>query len=117
VPTDAEWSVLINCLDPNADGGNNFPNVAGGKLKSTGLDYWFAPNQDATNESGFSGLPAGLRNYYGIFDGVGDHGIWWSSSTSGTVVAWNRNLVYSLGNAARSLNNKADGFSVRCLRD
>ncbi|MFN5371964.1 MAG: FISUMP domain-containing protein [Bacteroidia bacterium] len=116
VPIDAEWSVLINYLDPNADGGNNYPNVAGGKLKSTGLQYWLSPNQDASNESGFSGLPAGNRGG-GPFGNVGDVGFWWSSTESDTGDAWDRALGYSDGGAGRSNVVKEAGFSVRCLRD
>jgi uncharacterized protein (TIGR02145 family) len=117
VPTDAEWSVLINYLDPNADGGNNFSNIAGGELKSTGLQYWLSPNQNATNESGFSGLPAGPRNFDGTFANIGYNGVWWSSTEYGTIDAWYRTLNYSYGTASRFYYSKAYGFSVRCLRD
>jgi uncharacterized protein (TIGR02145 family) len=116
VPTDAEWSVLINYLDPSAAGGDNF-NTAGGKMKSTGLQYWVSPNQDATNESGFSGLPAGYRSLIGTFSTFGYYGIWWSSTGSGPSSSWNRDVDYADGSADRLSNSKGDGFSVRCLRD
>ena len=123
VPTDPEWSILINYLDPNADGGNTFPNVAGGKMKSTGTiqastGLWQSPNTAATNESGFTGLPGGYRYNYGPFYVIGDYGIWWSSSeSSSTADAWLRNLYYNDGHAYRSYGPKRHGFSVRCLRD
>lgn len=117
VPTDAEWSVLINYLDPDADGGDNTFNVAGGKLKSTGLEYWFAPNLDATNEEGFSGLPAGNRYPNSNFYDLGDYGVWWSSTENSTINAWNRTLGYNNGNVFRNYYTKDYGFSVRCLRD
>jgi uncharacterized protein (TIGR02145 family) len=117
VPTDVEWSVLINYLDPTADGGNNSPNIAGGKLKSTGLQYWLSPNQDATNESGFSGFSSGLRNFNGTFYNIGLSDVWWSSTEYATNIAWVRSLFYVYGNADRSYGNKQYGFSVRCLRD
>jgi uncharacterized protein (TIGR02145 family) len=116
VPTDAEWSVLINYLDPNADGGNNITNNAGGKLKSTGLQYWLSPNQDATNETGFSGLPAGNRLSNGPFNGVGYYGNWWSSTEYFPPNAWVRYLDYSIGGVLRT-TSFMDGLSVRCLRD
>lgn len=122
VPSDGEWSNLINCLDPNADGGNNFQNIAGGKMKSigtlqAGTGLWQDPNTDATNESGFSGLPAGGRFSLGTFLNVGTGGIWWSSSEYVTANAWNRYLYCSGGLAYRDYFNKNYGFSVRCLRD
>lgn len=115
VPTDAEWSSLINCLDPNADGGNNF-NIAGGKMKTTST-LWQSPNTDATNASGFTGLPGGCRSFLGPFFVIGSNGYWWSSSESSPTDAWNRYLNYSGGGAGRTNGNKIYGFSVRCLRD
>jgi uncharacterized protein (TIGR02145 family) len=122
IPSDAEWSSFINCLDPNADGGNTFPNFAGGKMKSigtiqSGTGLWQEPNTDATNESGFSGLPAGYRGSDGTFDSVGYAGLWWSSSEGDTASAWNRGLNYYGGLVFRDGNGKKLGFSVRCLRD
>lgn len=121
VPTDSEWSNLINCLDPNADGGNNF-NIAGGKMKSigtlqAGTGLWQSPNTDATNASGFTGLPAGYRSFNGTFDYIGYFGYWWSSSEPSTTSAWYRYLNYYNGNADRGNDYKDYGFSVRCLRD
>jgi uncharacterized protein (TIGR02145 family) len=117
VPTDAEWNTFINYLDPNAGGGSNFPNTAGGKMKSTGTQYWQSPNTDATNESGFSGLPGGIRDLNGQFYLIGGNGIWWSSTENSTDDAWNRDLSYLNGDGGRINNNKTLGFSVRCLRD
>jgi uncharacterized protein (TIGR02145 family) len=122
IPSDGEWSNLINCLDPNADGGNNLPNIAGGKMKSIGTiqagnGLWQEPNTNATNASGFTGLPAGYRYYDGAFLYVGSLGVWWSSSEYGTTGAWYRYLYYNDGYANSYSGNKEDGFSVRCLRD
>ncbi len=93
VPTDTEWSNLINCLDPNANGGATNPNIAGGKMKATGTlqagtGLWQSPNTDATNASGLSGLPAGCFNASGVFLSIGDSGVWWSSSEDNTTSAW-----------------------------
>ena len=122
IPTDGEWSSLINCLDPNADGGNNFSNIAGGKMKAIGTiqlgtGLWESPNTGATNESGFSGLPGGYRYINGSFYYFGDGGFWWSSSESNTSSACNCTLYYFEGYANRNDYFKKNGFSVRCLRD
>jgi uncharacterized protein (TIGR02145 family) len=110
VPTDAEWTVLRDFL-----GGQS---VAGGKMKSTGTQYWSSPNTAATNESGFSGLPGGDRSGVdGDFGVVGTNGYWWSSSELTATVVWGRRLTYTNGNMNQVGNNKRFGFSVRCLRD
>ena len=116
VPSDAEWSTFINYLDPNANGGSS-TNTAGGKMKSTGTQYWQSPNQNATNESGFSGLPGGYRYANGTYSGIGFDGYWWSSTEGSTDDAWSRYLGYDSGFVYRDNDDKKNGFSVRCLRD
>jgi uncharacterized protein (TIGR02145 family) len=59
VPTHDEWTALSVYL-----GGES---VAGGKLKETGTIHWKSSNDGATNESGFTALPGGIRNLYGNF--------------------------------------------------
>jgi uncharacterized protein (TIGR02145 family) len=118
VPTDVEWSVLINHLDPNADGGFSIPNKAGAKMKAKeGWAEEWEKEGNGTNSSGFTGLPAGIRDGDGAFYLGGDGGSWWSSSEFDAFKAWVRYLYYSNGNASTDFSNKASGFSVRCLRD
>ena len=113
IPTDAEWTQLTDCL-----GGAI---VAGGKMKSIGTSLWQSPNTAATNESGFTGLPAGIRRYStGPFGDIGNLGNWWSSSEDDTTAtAWGRVLDYTSGLATRYGGGfyKELGFSVRCLMD
>jgi uncharacterized protein (TIGR02145 family) len=109
VPTDAEYTLLTDYL-----GGEPF---AGGKMKSTGTQYWWSPNTDSTNDSGFSGLPGGLRDVNGSFDGIALYGGWWSSTEIGTYTAWIRYLLYFNGLVEREAGIKERGYSVRCLRD
>ena len=117
VPTDAEWSTLINCLDPTANGGANTPNVAGGAMKENGTTHWYNPNTGATNSSGFTGLPGGYRNGDGPFYYVNTFGCWWSSSETDTTSAWNRYLNNDTSHAASWFYVKTGGFSVRCIKD
>ncbi len=109
VPTDTEWTTLTTFL-----GGES---VAGGKMKSTGTTLWQSPNTAATNESGFSGLPAGYRSTIGSFNNVGGNGYWWSSSEYDTANAWYRSLGYYDGVAYKTNLGKKLGFLVRCVRD
>ena len=109
VPSDAEWLTLSTYL-----GGTT---AAGGKMKEAGLAHWNAPNTDATNESGFTGLSGGHRLFFGVFEDVGNFGKWWSSSEVNTIGAWLRYLYYNNGGLGRDGDEKRSGFSVRCLRD
>jgi uncharacterized protein (TIGR02145 family) len=107
IPTDGEWTILTNFL-----GGAE---VAGGKMKS--VTGWDSPNIAATNESGFTGLPGGIREANG-FGGLGSNGYWWSSSTDDSNGSWFRTLDGSSGSIGRGDDGSGtDGFSCRCLRD
>ena len=109
IPTDFEWTTLENCL-----GGAT---VAGGAMKETGTTHWSTPNTEATNISGFTGLPGGNRGLTGAFWGIPGNGFWWSSTESDASNAWYRYLYYFYGDVGRNSYFKLHGFSVRCLRD
>lgn len=109
VPTDGEWTTLTDYL-----GGTG---IGGGKMKEAGLAHWISPNTGATNESGFSGLPGGRRNYTGTFSNIGYEGNCWSSTEASATGAWSRNLDWSFDIVSRFVNYKGHGLSVRCLRD
>jgi uncharacterized protein (TIGR02145 family) len=113
IPGDAEWTTLTTFLGGEA--------IAGGEMKSTGTieagtGLWYAPNLNATNISGFTGLPGGYRNYTGIFYDIGFNGDWWSSESS-TSYAWYRSLTDGTGIIYRDSYYEQAGFSVRCVRD
>jgi uncharacterized protein (TIGR02145 family) len=109
VPDDSEWATLINYLGAEA--------VAGGKLKETGTTHWNAPNYGATNESGFTALPAGYRSSGGGFNSIKHKGYWWTATESPSGEAYYVTLSYSVGNTDKSSTNKKYGFSVRCIKD
>ena len=117
IPTYGEWTTLINYLDPAANGGQSFPNVAGGKMKETGTLRWVSPNTGANNQSGFSGLPGGAFGGNTTFYGIGTNGNWWSLSELNTVNAWYVYINYDNTNAASNLASKTLGFSVRYIRN
>ena len=122
VPSDGEWNVLVKYLDPNADticGGCWQSSIVRGLLKSTTTQPtpsgWNPPNTGATNSSGFTALPGGVRGDSGGFGDVTDFGYWWSSSVlSG--FAWGRQL-YNDSGIFRYYSPRTRGFSVRCCRD
>ncbi len=111
VATDADWTELTTTL-----GGQS---VAGGKLKEMGLTHWMDPNTDATNESNFTALPGGYREYTGSFASINYNCFFWSSTEFNTDYAWFRFLTNYDGFFYRSadVRNKKSGFSVRCVYD
>jgi uncharacterized protein (TIGR02145 family) len=108
VPSDSEWIILASYL-----GGEN---VAGGKLKETGITHWNSPNIGANNESGFTGLPGGVRSTAGFYN-LGSSGYWWSSTESNSEIALDRILKSSEGILTKGSHGKFMGFSVRCIKD
>jgi uncharacterized protein (TIGR02145 family) len=108
VATDSEWTTLTTDL-----GGES---VAGGKLKETGTSHWLSPNTDATNETGFTALPGGVRSYNGSCSWVGNYDYWWSS-TDATTYAWARVMLYNGANVLTGGGDKRSGYSVRCVMD
>jgi uncharacterized protein (TIGR02145 family) len=110
LPTDTEWTNLIEYL-----GGES---VAGGKLKA--LTIWDSPNVDATNESGFTGLPGGIRSgNQGAFLGEGELGYWWSrtGNVNDSDSAWGRIVYNFMGYVDRNYYNIQDGISIRCVKN
>jgi len=106
VSTDDDWTILTDYL-----GGKD---IAGGKLKTTEL--WESPNKGATNEIGFSVLPAGFR-LYGNFVYIGMYACFWSSLEVDYDEAWYRMLNNRGLDVYRNFDYKVNGLSVRCVKD
>jgi len=113
VPSDREWQLLVDYL-----GGSS---SAGSKIKEAGTNNWIYSNSDATNTSGFTALPAGLRGSSdGTFSGQGCFGEWWSSTelySSPLSAAWCRYISGDSTSITRDGLFKIGGFSVRCLKN
>jgi uncharacterized protein (TIGR02145 family) len=105
VPSDAEWTTLTDFV-----GGVS---IAGTRLKSTSGWQWYG---GGTDDFGFSALPGG-NGWSGSFFNVGGLGYWWSATESNASDAWNRNMYLSFGRVDSVWTNKANQFSVRCVRD
>jgi uncharacterized protein (TIGR02145 family) len=109
VPTKAEWTILINYL-----GGAE---VAGSKLKETGVTHWNSPNTDATNTSGFTALPGGRRAEDGYFYDLYFAGEYWTSSESGSSNATIESMLKDNGGVTSIDFSKKCGMPVRCIKD
>jgi len=107
VPTQAEWQTLVTFLGGAA--------AAGGELKS--IAGWDAPNVGASDSVGFTALPSGRRTDGGIFDAMGTHANFWSSTVNGShSMTW---IELTTNSAASFIANAWDiyGFSLRFIKD
>jgi uncharacterized protein (TIGR02145 family) len=109
LPTKSEWATLTTFL-----GGES---IAGGKLKEAGPSHWQNPNTGATNETGFTALPDGFREFWGTFVNVGNIGFWWSSTIGLSYGAWEVSMNYDNSVVDPYDNYASYGFSVRCVKD
>ena len=109
IPSDMEWKALSTFL-----GGTD---LAGKKLKEKGTTHWKTPNKEATNDSGFSGLPGGLNYSFGSFVHQGNVGYWWTSVEDSEETAILFSLSYENSTLADFFLNKGVGISVRCIKD
>lgn len=114
LPDELDWQILANFLGDNA----------GGKLKATGnssssTGLWRAPNEGATNSSGFNGLPGGRRvSIISEFNLLGSYGYWWSNTERDSTHAVRQVLSYADGSfPTRVSTSKEEGYSVRCVRE
>jgi len=117
VPSDAEWLILVHYLDPEW---GEYNNIAGNKLRSTGVHYWAPSNPGATNETGFTGLPAGNRQAVGVLSDMGGMAYFWTSTTC-TIPSGEGALCHALHWASPDVyttgGHKQFGFSIRCIGD
>ncbi len=120
VPGDEEWQELEHFLGmtgPEADAtGWRGSHEEGGRLKESGIVHWQAPNQGATNESGFTALPGGTRSPTGLFSALSQSSVFWSSTESDQDKAWERALNYGNAQVFRYYDDASNGFSVRCVK-
>jgi uncharacterized protein (TIGR02145 family) len=110
VPEDTEWTILVTFLGD--------PEVAGNKLKETGLKHWKNSITYSPDELGFTALPGGMRIYSGIFPDFADsYAIWWTATGISSTEAWSRGLQDITTRVWKGPNDKRNGYSIRCIKD
>ena len=112
IPISSDISFLLSGIGGTVSGG--------GALKSTlnqpNTGGWMLPNTGATNSSGFTGKPAGIRYLGGSY---GEESrttyFWiWSGITGNSALA----LTHDYNTANRGTHYQSNyGMSVRCVRD
>ena len=111
IPSLIEWHELANYL-----GGRD---VAGGKMKVTGTDYWLEPNEGATNESGFSAVGAASRiaAFNGGYSSLNGETYFWNKEEASNTNAYQQWIFSSLPWLQWQNNSKKNGISCRCIKD
>ncbi len=90
-------------------------NVAGGKMKTIGTSYWNSPNTGATNESGFSALPAGA--YTSTIIERGQYANFWVNYVYSDGTASYFHMSYNNESVYNHAYEKNTMISVRCVKD
>jgi len=121
VPSAAEWDLLIDYL-----GGQSY---AGAKLKESGNAHWNSGSEGATNASGFTALPGGIREMASFLDGDLSYyykslsyvSNWWTSTAvplPNDYLLTARHCELQLDNTVFTWNLfRNAGCSVRCVKD
>ena len=105
LPTKAEFETLFTAV-----GGQS---TAAKVLKST--SGWSGNN--GSDVFAFSALPAGFRFSDGYYNYEGYSAYFWSSTEGNSYYAYYVNLYCTDDDAYLDINNKYNGFSVRCVKD
>lgn len=118
VPTNDEWGRLIISL------GMMSLDCSGYACREAGTDHWMAPNEGATNASGFTALPGGNRGIDGITLKLGFHyltaaGIWWNQG--GELTDEFARMIYTTYDIKYLMSDrsmyKKTGLSIRLVKD
>ncbi len=118
VPSEDEWIQMEKSIGLvyNTTVSGQIGTTEGGKLKETGTAHWVSPNTGATNETGFTALPAGARGSNG-FGTPGSFGSFWTSSTEMGGNAWTHEMNKSFSAIYHYGGPKTVGKSCRCIKD
>lgn len=122
IPSHEEWVFLLDSILGDNDTASPLMKTPG--ILDDGSGLWRAPNEDATNSSGFTALPSG--NIWK--DGSSYHGRWsemiafWSTSIEEAYGSPNTRHIYELYYSHKQVSlslfsNRVNGYSVRCIHN
>ncbi len=117
LPTDDEWNVLFAKVGGNERTGKE---TAGKALKSQSgwkNSGYVGVGGNGTDAYGFSAMPVGGWEGLSFSDDDGVYAFFWSASEGGTDTAYRNRLGNDYDASALYAYSKANGYSVRCLKD
>ncbi|MFN3555230.1 MAG: fibrobacter succinogenes major paralogous domain-containing protein [Bacteroidales bacterium] len=128
VPDILDWENMIVHLDALAnrvgsldESNRELSAIVGGMLKTRGNtqdgnSLWEPPNGGATNITGMSVEPSGLRDPTGAFDGKGYNAAFWSVTEENSKDAVMFYTHFFNGGIYANYFNKKSGYAVRCMK-
>jgi uncharacterized protein (TIGR02145 family) len=129
IATDEDWKAMERFLgmpeeevnEKVKDAYRGIDNKIGGKLKSSVYINGGSMLLESSNESGFSGLPGGMRTSSGRFQLENSYGKWWCKGEGDEGQVWRRSLLFSEfennESVFRGFTLRGNGHSVRCIVD
>jgi Fibrobacter succinogenes major domain (Fib_succ_major). len=124
IPSDVDWTTLIDYLSNNGYGYQGSGSDIGKSIAATSgwTTYSTAGtvgnDQASNNSSGFTAVPCGDRSpYTGEFGGASDGTCWWSSTEISKAIAGGQYLNHGDSGVGRFTSHLQNGFSVRCVKD
>jgi len=128
LPSDEEWTTMEEYLSLN---GFSYDGIVGNTdiAKSLAANNGWGISDiigavgntdfnETRNKTGFSALPGGSRNgSTGNFDTLRFCSDWWSSTTYDNEEANCRRLLYRNPYVTSNSSSKANGYSIRCIKD
>lgn len=117
VPTNDEWRQLCLALCQMSNDHDGYA------CREAGTEHWMAPNEGATNASGFTALPGGERSIGAVsgileFASLTTDGIWWSADELRPGVT---RILYTSYNIKYLYNfysyKNLYGLSIRLIKD
>jgi uncharacterized protein (TIGR02145 family)/prepilin-type N-terminal cleavage/methylation domain-containing protein len=125
IPSSNDWLSLTNYLSTNSqywcDSTSVYIAKSLASVSNWNTSVWYCDvggDQSLNNETGFNALPVGDLDPWGDFGNFGDYTAFWSSSENGLDFSQGRILSYDNEEVISGSNYvKANGFSVRCLKD
>ena len=109
LPSEAEWEEMVLFLDGYFE--------AGYYLKEQGTAHWLSINPGASNSSGFTALPGGIRSTIGTFNELNTNAHFWTATDFTESSAYKVSLVVGDGDVYISGGALKSGRSVRCVKD
>lgn len=112
VPSEEEWRTMIDTLGGNYEAGVKMVDISSG--------LWDSPDSSATNESGFSVIPAGYRDFEGRFSAQAREAFFWTSTDDTHHYKYARFIQIGTWKSYYvniTMHSWTNGLSIRCVKD